>query len=86
MSDRLVKEYAAARSKRRAAEAKAALQRVVAKLNGKPIEKPEPAAEAKQPNAWSAIVDKRNATNSGASSEPKGAWGRAIAAFNKSRG
>ena len=83
--DWVLREAAQARQSRRAAEAKVALKRVVARLNGRPIEKPKPAAEAKAPNAWSAIIDKRNAT-SGASSEPKGAWGRAIAAFNKSRG
>ena len=78
----VVREAAIARQSRRAAEAKAATKRVVARLNGKPAEKPAAAA----PNAWSAIVDKRNSTNSGASSEPKGAWGRAVATFNKTMG
>jgi len=84
--DWVVREAAQARQSRRAAEAKSALQRVVARLNGKPLPKSEQEPTAKAPNAWSAIVEKRNATHSGSSSEPKGAWGGAVAAFNAGRG
>ena len=84
--DWVVREAAQARQSRRAAEAKSALQRVVARLNGKPLPKSEQEPTAKAPNAWSKIVGQRNAATSGSSSgEPKGAWGRAVAAFNASQ-
>ena len=78
----LVREATAARARRRAAEATAAVRRVVDRINGKPAAKAE--STVTDPHGWRAVIAKKAGQPDNAGGA-KASWAKAIAAVNEWR-